>query len=222
MGREKYKLDRFKSEIEDWEPLSKEPPKDFKGKVKNFFTYYSWTIVVSLVCAAAVVYTCFAVFGQKQYDLTIVMAYSGAMDTDYSTNLHAELEKFCEDYNDDGSVNLFLVPIIFGGADAGSAYPAYDTANQTKFISELQLKKNVLFIFNDEKYEKTDISVGFSEITTGSEDNKRLYFKDTQIPETLARDDLFFTWRNHYSTDKEIKAAEEAAAKFIEKIRIKD
>ena len=113
--RELIELKRKKQEFEENpDQFSHEGPKEAevlhgRKRWQNFWYYSRKTVVFILFIAILFVFGVTQCVTKKKYDVTIVLYMKQYVESTVIWNLQTVAEKYCQDYNGDGEVNVLVV-----------------------------------------------------------------------------------------------------------------
>lgn len=123
-----------------------EKPKGMAA-VENFIYHNKWFIIVGAFFAFVLIFLIHQTITRENADMTVVLVTS---DSQKAPNLYHKvkdvelaLEKYCPDYNKDGSVHVdvYMIDLTKSNPD-----PQYVNSNATKFFGEMQRGVAQLFI----------------------------------------------------------------------------
>jgi len=125
----------------------------FKKKWENYWYYYKWhTFAAIFILFLAAFFVKDLVFAEK-FDITVTIAVQGSVFDDQQQNLKANFEKYAEDINGDGKVNVGLNIISFPN-NVETADPQVMTALSTRLMAEFSLPDSHIYIFDKWTYER--------------------------------------------------------------------
>lgn len=107
----KLKKQQFESNPEEFVPEGSGPEfvQDTKSKITNFWFYTKRTIAFFLVIAIILVVGVTQCATRTKYDMTIVLYMKHSISSTMVENLSTVAEKYCEDANGDGEVNVLIL-----------------------------------------------------------------------------------------------------------------
>lgn len=149
-AREEFlELKRMQSgEIEVPPPPSAESivPKTFKEKFKNFWFYNRFAILGVLFVAVVLTVGIVQCASRIDYDISIVLYISNPIDDGKTERMAEYFEKYCEDVNGDGKVNVEILNCSYAANGNPQMNQAIDTKVQATIVSEPEA---MLFIVDD-------------------------------------------------------------------------
>ena len=105
-------------------------------RVENFFYYHKWTVVIALCAVALMAFLIIQTVSREKEDLRVILIatdYSAEMSS-HTEALKAALERYCPDFDENGSVTVNVVYIdLAAGEDMGEYY----LAQKQRYSTEL-------------------------------------------------------------------------------------
>lgn len=107
----KRKKQELESNIEEYVPEGGTVAVPLKGfaKVQNFFHYAKGTIIAVIIIAVIFSIAVVQCATRKVYDCTVVLYMKHGVNSTMVENLSTVLEKYCDDKNGDGEVNVLVM-----------------------------------------------------------------------------------------------------------------
>jgi hypothetical protein len=129
-------------------------PQGFFGKLTNFWEYYKAPVLIIAFCVAVVIFCCVQCASRQEDDLRVVLFSNHIVTDNQSIQLEEYLETLCEDYNNDGIVNVTVVNCTF---ETASSTADYQNLKMQKLQSLIAVdQKATLFITTTETYKFID------------------------------------------------------------------
>ena len=97
-------------------------PKTFSQKLKNFWYHDKKVVLVSLFFVIVMTLMTVQCARQPKYDLQVVLFTYNPVLNNYSDNMAEYFEKYCEDINGDGEVNVKVINCSFDAKDDTRSY----------------------------------------------------------------------------------------------------
>ncbi|MBE6798953.1 MAG: hypothetical protein E7525_04175 [Ruminococcaceae bacterium] len=107
----KRKKQEFQENIDEFVPEGPRESVPLKGmaRVENFFHYAKGTIIGVLIVAVILTVAVVQCATRTVYDCTVVLYMKQGVNSTMVENLSTVLEKYCEDKNGDGEVNVLVM-----------------------------------------------------------------------------------------------------------------
>ncbi|MEG1887739.1 MAG: hypothetical protein RR177_06370 [Oscillospiraceae bacterium] len=117
-------------------------PTTVKQKNDNFWFYHKYHVIAAILVAAVLAVTVYQFVTKEKYDCTMVLYMSKSVGTEVIAAMESELEKYCEDTDKNGKVNVLLLDCAFSKNDDYSIV----TAKSTRLQAQLATPDAMLFI----------------------------------------------------------------------------
>ncbi len=124
-------------------------PKDFKGKLKNFWSYYKWWVLIGIVAVGVFGWLTVDTIQRSKKDLTVLVATTRPDVSQHYEEIQSFLERYCEDFDGDGNVKVELFTLEFGDGANSVLDPQYQLQNRQKLQSELAAGNALLILADD-------------------------------------------------------------------------
>ncbi len=100
------------------------PPMTKGQKIANFFYYYKWILLISVIGIALVTYFIVKLATQVKPDITVLMIgmESGSDIPIRTEQMRLALEQYCPDFNGDGKSHVRVTPIDLGSDPSTGQY----------------------------------------------------------------------------------------------------
>ena len=134
------------------------PQQSTKSKVSNFWYYSKYTIAFMLIIAIILTIGIAQCTNRIKYDCTVVVYLKRYVSSTMIENISSVAEKYCEDYNGDGEVNVRVVDCSVSDAEKMTEY------GQTKvnmLMGQLLNEEAIIYIVDKAALE------GFDEVAGG-------------------------------------------------------
>lgn len=133
---------------EDAEEEEDEPQAEMSlgKKIENFWYHYKWVTIITVVVVLCSGYAIYEHLTRVRPDITIIVTADNGLS--YRADAMKTLfEKYAEDINGDGKVN---VEIVFTPMDPEGGTDQYTQANETKLVANLSNAQCVLYITDED------------------------------------------------------------------------
>ena len=139
-------------EMKNQTPLSAAMPKTASEKIKNVWYHDKWVIMGIIAVLALITFMCVECAKKEKYDLeAVTYAYSYIMD-DQLKVIVEELEKYCEDIDGNGEVNIMSVNCSYAKNTASGASMQYTSSTKVQALLAAD-EQALLFITDSGAYE---------------------------------------------------------------------
>ncbi len=126
-----------------------------RSKLENFWYYSKFTIGFILIVAVFLTIGISQCASRVDYDMTIVLYFKTYVDSTMSENIATIAEKYCDDHNKDGKVNVLVVNCSI---PEGTATADGDAA--TRLLGQFQNEEAIVYIVDTGAYEDLAGSFG--------------------------------------------------------------
>lgn len=194
LRQEKIAMIRAKQGIEEDDEQTEEPdeeqepaaPMSFWKKVENFWYHYKWATIISVIVIAFGGYMIYDLITKVNPDIMIIVTADNGLSY-RAESVEALFEKYAEDLNGDGVVNV-EVAFVPMNPDGGS--DQYTQSNATKLYSNLSSARCVLYLTDD------DSSFAFEQVLfddlTGKIDSQYVTAEGVSLSSAMIREG--FNW----------------------------
>jgi len=165
-----------------------------KSFVSNYWYYYKWYVIGGLFLLFALIVLLMQSVTIEKYDASVIWAMKGYVDTPYLQEMEKELEKYCEDIDGNGEVNVRVILVTYT-SDGGMPNSDVEFSMQQKLVTQLSAG-DVYIVISDETAYENHISKlnAFEDLEDSYPDNPNVdgykyYLKDTVFTqnETLSK-----------------------------------
>lgn len=168
------------------------------GKIKslfnNYWYYYKWYVIGGLFLLFALTIVITQSVTREKYDASVIWAMHGYVDTPYVDEMAKELEKYCEDLDGNGEVNVRVILTTFT-SEGGMPNSDVEFSMQQKLVTQLSAGDVYIVIADETTYEGYLARLNaFENIEDNYPDNPKIdgykyYLKDTVFTqnETLSK-----------------------------------
>ena len=122
----------------------------FSQKISNFWFYNKWKSILAIVICIIIGSSVYSCATKVNYDCTVVIALSTELADVSISQLAKELTPYCEDYNNDGEVNLNVYNCCF--ADNINL----EASRFINFVTSFQEAENMIYIIDQNKIDSVD------------------------------------------------------------------
>ena len=165
-----------------------------KSFFNNYWYYYKWYVIGGLFLLFALVVGITQSATREKYDASVIWAMHGYVDTPYVDEMSKEFEKYCEDIDGDGEVNVRVILVTFT-SKGGMPNSDIEFSMQQKLITQLSAGDVYIVVADEITYENYLAKLNaFEKIEDRYPDNPRIdgykyYLKDTTFAqnETLSK-----------------------------------
>lgn len=122
-----------------------------KQKIKNWWHYYKWYVIIGVILSAALVHLAGSSLGLFTKSPDLQIAYVGAqmLPEDTVTALEQVFASLIEDFNKDGKV-IVQVNQYTGNSDTGDVEAAYyQYASEITLVADISSCESYLFLLED-------------------------------------------------------------------------
>jgi len=165
-----------------------------KSFVSNYWYYYKWYVIGGLFLLFALIVLLMQSVTIEKYDASVIWAMKGYVDTPYLQEMEKELEKYCEDIDGNGEVNVRVILVTYT-SDGGMPNSDVEFSMQQKLVTQLSAG-DVYIVISDETAYENHISKlnAFEDLEDSYPDNPNVdgykyYLRDTVFTqnETLSK-----------------------------------
>ncbi len=168
--------------------------KKIKSLFNNYWYYYKWYVIGGLFLLFALVVVITQSATREKYDASVIWAMHGYVDTPYVDEMAKELEKYCEDIDGNGEVNVRVILVTFT-SDGGMPNSDVEFSMQQKLVTQLSAGDVYIVVADETSYESYLAKLNaFENIEDSYPDNPHIdgykyYLKDTSFAqnETLSK-----------------------------------
>ena len=121
-------------------------PKTFGEKFKNFWFYYRWAVLGTILTIVAISLFIAQCVSKTDYDLEVTLYTADFISDSDADIIQQYMEKYCEDINDDGEINVLINNCSYSTGGNTQAELIANTKIHTIIAAEY---KAVLFITDD-------------------------------------------------------------------------
>lgn len=126
-----------------------------RSKIENFWYYSKFTIGFILIVAVILTIGISQCASRIDYDMTIVLYFKNYADSTMSENIATVAEKYCDDHNGDGKVEVLVVNCAI---PEGSQTADGDAA--TRLLGQFQNEEAIVYIVDKGAYDDLAGSFG--------------------------------------------------------------
>ena len=155
-----------------------------KSLISNYWYYYKWYVIGGLFLLFALIVLLMQPATIEKYDASVIWAMKGYVDTPYLQEMEKELEKYCEDIDGNGEVNVRVILVTYT-SDGGMPNSDVEFSMQQKLVTQLSAG-DVYIVISDETAYENHISKlnAFEDLEDSYPDNPNVdgykyYLKDT-------------------------------------------
>lgn len=123
-----------------------EGPKDFKGKLDNFWYHYKWTVIIVAFIMVTLAIMLFQFFSKHDPDYMVVLVTNNAVDDTATGKLASEFQKYGRDINGDGKVEVQIESLYLGDNTQ------YSVLNKQKLIANISTGDVMFYILDSQSY----------------------------------------------------------------------
>ncbi len=164
-----------------------------KSLVSNYWYYYKWYVIGGLFLLFALVVVITQSATREKYDASVIWAMYGYVDAPYVDEMAKELEKYCEDVDGNGEVNVRVILVTFT-SEGGMPNSDVEFSMQQKLVTQLSAGDVYIVVADEKTYENYLARLNtFENIEDNYPDNPNIdgckyYLKDTSFTqnETLS------------------------------------
>lgn len=165
-----------------------------KSLFNNYWYYYKWYVIGGLFLLFALIIVVTQSVTREKYDASVIWAMHGYVDQPYVQELEKELEKYCEDMDGNGEVNVRVTLVTFT-SEGGMPNSNVEFSMQQKLITQLSAGDVYIIVSDEITYESYLSRLNaFEKIEDSYPDNPHIdgykyYLKDTVFTrnETLSK-----------------------------------
>ena len=123
-----------------------------KKFVSNYWYYYKWYVIGGLFLLFALIVVLTQSFTQEKYDVSVIWAMHGYVEEPYLDEMEKELEKYVDDIDGDGEVNVRVILVTFT-SEGGMPNSDVEFSMQQKIITQLSAGDVYVIITDEKTYE---------------------------------------------------------------------
>lgn len=151
--------------------------------------YYKLHIIIVLLVAVAVIYTCYAILNAQHYDMEACISVLGGMSSEAEETISEELKETLEDIDGDGEINILFSDCSVPASIGDESYAA---SMESKFYLGLQSGEVYMLIVSEDMVKKLTANPameGFLEeaASWSGETGEYTYFADASGSAALRR-----------------------------------
>ncbi|MDE5577904.1 MAG: hypothetical protein K2J11_11010 [Oscillospiraceae bacterium] len=173
-------------------------------RVSNFFYHNKMYIIIGTAIFLILAFLVYDLVTRVKPDVTVMIIARDDSFQFYTESIEQLLERYCEDYNGDGKVDVrvFYAPAVMGESQNDLYLRQSD---QTKLVAEFQSGDTVIIIADKEACEEIGVTEGvFSDLSKDFPDDKNVtelgyMLSGTSLSEDIEysalSDDLFAAFR---------------------------
>ncbi len=135
--------------------MAKELP--FSEKIKYFFEYYKWHIIIPLVIVLLITLTIVQIVNKEEYDLKLSYYGAHAISEEEEEQINQYLSQHIRDNDGDGKNEIVINTTIIS-PDATLTDPEYQAGVINKFIVELSAGSNFCYVLSEDFYRAATLS----------------------------------------------------------------
>ncbi len=129
----------------DARQMAKELP--LGEKIKHFFEYYKWYVIVPLVLILAIGGTIYQSLTKEKYDVDISHYGEFSITEEQKAKIDEYFSQYIQDIDNDGRLETNILSTISLSKD-----PEYQMGVATKFMAELSAGTYTCYLFSEEFY----------------------------------------------------------------------
>lgn len=122
-------------------------PKTFSEKVKNFWFYYKYFVLAGIFLAAVLTVSISQCVTREKYDFEVVLFSYNTYTAGQIDAMEHELEKYAEDFDGNGEVNIQIVDCSF----SESEFYDQQNAKRTKLTAIIASESRAMLFMTDSK-----------------------------------------------------------------------
>ncbi len=126
-----------------------------RSKLENFWYYSKFTIGFILIVVVLLTIGISQCASRIDYDMTIVLYFKNYVDSTMSENIATVAEKYCDDHNGDGKVEVLVVNCAIPEGQA-----KVDGDASTRLLGQFQNEEAIVYIVDTGAYEDLAGSFG--------------------------------------------------------------
>lgn len=126
--------------------------KKIKKFIDNYWYYYKWYVITALFALFALIVVVTQLLTREKYDANIIWAMNGYVPPQYVDAMEEEFEKYCEDYDGNGEVNVQVILVTFT-SDGGMPSGEIEISMQQKLITQLSAGDAYIVISDEKTYD---------------------------------------------------------------------
>ena len=123
-----------------------------KSLFNNYWYYYKWYVIGGLFLLFALVIVITQSATREKYDASVIWAMHGYVDTPYVEEMAKEFEKYCEDTDGDGEVNVRVILVTFT-SEGGMPNSDVEFSMQQKLLTQLSAGDVYIVVADETTYE---------------------------------------------------------------------
>ena len=125
-------------------------PENFKEKMKNFWFYYRWHTIGIILSVMALIILFVQCAKREKFDFEVVyFTYEACMDVQLN-GVEDYIEKYTDDVNGDGEVNVSVINCSFSETTDGNYKKAILSKVQAQIVGN---KAAVMYVMDDKAHE---------------------------------------------------------------------
>ena len=124
-------------------------PVSFKEKCINFWYHYKWTVFVVGFLAVAATFLTIQGINRKEYDTTVMLCCYTYYDDESLSQIANGFAEYVTDIDGDGKISIGVFQANYK-ADEEGGFTGFETALQSRIMSEIASGKNCIFVLEKE------------------------------------------------------------------------
>ena len=154
----KRQQEAFNENPAEYKPEVEEPEfvQSTASRISNFWYYSKFIIGFFVIVAIVMGISIGSCVSKTEYDLTIVMYFKTYANSTMSENLATIAEKYCEDYNRDGKVEVLVI-----NCSIPDDQRLTDTDGATRLLGQFQNEEAIVYIVDKAAYDDLVYSFGY-------------------------------------------------------------
>lgn len=155
-----------------------------KKFIDDYWYYYKWYVIGGLFLLFALIVAITGTVTQEKYDTSVIWAMRGYVEQPYLDAMEEELEKYCDDLDGNGEVNVRVILITYT-SDGGMLNGDVELSMQQKLVTQLSVGEVYMVIADEISYEGYMTKLGaFEDLDDDYPENEKIdgykyYLKDT-------------------------------------------
>lgn len=153
----KRQREAFKDDPEGFKPQQgpEQVAQTTRSKMENFWYYSKYTIGFILIVAVILTIGISQCASRPDYDMTIVLYFRRYVDSAMSENIASVAERYCDDHNGDGKVEVLVVNCAIPEGQAKN-----DGDASTRLMGQFQNEEAIVYIVDTGAYDDLAGSFG--------------------------------------------------------------
>lgn len=145
----KKQREQFQSNPDGYTPEAVTPaaPQTFGSKIKNFWYYSRFAIIITLICGIILTFGITQCATRTRYDCTVVLYFKHFANSTMVENVATVMEKYCDDYNGDGEVNVLVMDCTMTDQDR---LTEPGMAKSTRLMAQFTNEESIIYIVDKE------------------------------------------------------------------------